>query len=417
MQDIPIEPVRGRPVAAETTTGPNGLSRTLILALGTFAVGTDAFVLAGFLPDLAAELDVPTATAGWAVTAFAAAYALGSPLLATATARVPRRALLVTALIVLGVANLASAVATTFWLLLATRVLAAVGAAAFTPNAGAVASALVRPEARARALAVVVGGLTIATALGVPLSDVLGEWLGWRSALAAVAALCLLAAAGVAAWVPSVPAGPRIPLAARLSVLRNRTVAATLPLTTLGMAAAYVVYAYAVPAFEALGIAPSSTAWVLALYGVGAVGGSLSSGYVTDRWGATRLLTVGYLVMAAALAIMGALAATHAQVASLAGPLAAAWGAASWCQTPAQQHRLIEAAPQEAGLVVALNASCIYLGIGAGTLLGGIAIGRGAGTMYFLGAALAAASVVYLRATAKRVTPGPLAPVPASGRP
>ncbi|WP_243740963.1 MFS transporter [Streptomyces sp. 8K308] len=235
-------------------------------------MGTDAFVLAGFLPDLAAELDVSTATAGTAVTAFAAAYALGSPLLATATARVARRALLVTALIVLGVANLASAVAATFWLLLATRILPAVGAAALTPNAGAVASAMVRPEARARALAVVVGGLTIATALGVPLSDVLGQWLGWRSALAAVAALRLLAAAGVAAWVPFVPAGPRIPLATRLSVLRNRTVAATLPLTVLGMGAAHVVYAYAVPAFEALGVGASSTAWVLALYGVGAVG-------------------------------------------------------------------------------------------------------------------------------------------------
>ena len=386
------------PAAAEDRS--NGLRRTLILALGTFAVGTDAFILAGFLPDLAAGLKVSTATTGLAVTVFAAAYALGSPIMATATARVPRRALLVAALVVLAVANLGSALAPTFSILLATRILAAFGAAAFTPNAGAVASALVRPEARARAMAVVVGGLTIATALGVPLGDVLGQWLGWRSALTGVAALCLLAATGVAAWVPFVPGGPRVPLATRLSVLRNRTVAAVLPLTVLGMSAAYVVYAYAVPALGALDISASVTAWMLCLYGIGAVAGNLCSGYATDRWGATRVLAIGYLTMAAALGVMGALAATGTHAPGLVGVLAAAWGAASWCQTPAQQHRLIGAAPQESGLVVALNASCIYLGIGAGTLLGGFTTGYDATTMFATGTILAVLALAYLCATA-----------------
>ncbi|MGW2547428.1 MFS transporter, partial [Kitasatospora sp. NPDC001574] len=109
-----------------------------VLALGTFAVGTDAFVVAGFLPELAADLGVSTSAAGQAVTVFAAAYALLSPVLATLTARVPRRTLLVTALAGLGAANLASALAPTFAALLATRVAAAGAAAAFTPNAGAV---------------------------------------------------------------------------------------------------------------------------------------------------------------------------------------------------------------------------------------------------------------------------------------
>lgn len=293
---------------------PNGLRRTLILALGTFAVGTDSFILAGFLPDLADSLRVSTATAGLAVTVFAAAYALGSPVLATFTARLPRRTLLVSALLVLALGNLGSALAPTFWALLATRVLAALGAAAFTPNAGAVASALVRPEARARALAVVIGGLTIATALGVPLGDLLGQWLGWRSALLGVALVCLMAASGVAAWVPPLPGNPYVPLGTRLAVLRNRSVAAVLPLTVLGMAAAYTVYAYAVPALGAMGIGATSTAWVLMLYGAGAVAGNLSSGYATDRWGATRVLTTGYVTMALALGVLGVLAATAARL-------------------------------------------------------------------------------------------------------
>ncbi|MEC3953533.1 MFS transporter [Nocardia sp. CDC153] len=379
----------------------NSLRRTLILALGTFAVGTDSFILAGFLPNLAGALHVSTATAGLAVTVFAAAYALGSPVLATLTARLPRRTLLVSALLVLALANLGSALAPTFAILLVTRILAALGAAAFTPNAGAVASALVSPEKRARALAVVVGGLTIATALGVPLGDLLGHWLGWRAALTGVAIVCVIAAAGVAAWVPALPGNPYVPLATRLSVLRNRSVATVLPLTVLGMGAAYVAYAYAVPALGALGIGASSTAWVLMLYGAGAVAGNLSSGYATDRWGATRVLTAGYALMAAALGLMGVLAANETHVPALVGLLAVAWGAASWCQTPAQQHRLIAAAPQESGLVVALNASCIYFGIGAGTLLGGIAIGHGVAAMYGLAAAVAVAALGYLRLTGR----------------
>ncbi|WP_435592251.1 MFS transporter [Nocardia sp. bgisy118] len=387
--------------APRIAESPNGLQRTVILALGTFAVGTDAFILAGFLPDMATALGVSTATAGAAVTVFAAAYALLSPVLATVTAQLPRRALLVTALVVLGLANLGSAAAPSFAVLLATRVLAAVGAAAFTPNAGAVASALVRPQARARALAVVVGGLTIATALGVPLGDAIGQWLGWRAALVAVAFVCLLAAAGVAVWVPFVPGNSPVRLATRLAVVRDRSVAKVLPLTVLGMGAAYVVYAYCVPALAASGIDASATAWVLALYGFGAIAGNSASGYATDRWGATRVLTGGYVVMATALGLMGTLAATHVRAAWLVGVLAAAWGAASWCQTPAQQHRLISAAPQEAGLVVALNASCIYLGIGAGTLLGGFTIGHGATAMYALGTALALVALAYLHITAR----------------
>ncbi|MFD6354456.1 MFS transporter [Nocardia tengchongensis] len=409
MANIPVVTVQAGNSAARadgaaqagSASAWDGLRRTGILALGTFAVGTDSFILAGFLPDLAGTLEVSTATAGLAVTVFAAAYALGSPVLATLTARLPRRTLLVSALLLLALANLGSALAPVFWVLLATRIAAALGAAAFTPNAGAVAAALVPPEARARALAVVVGGLTIATALGVPLGEMLGRWLGWRSALIGVAVVCLVAAAGVAAWVPALPGNPVVPLAARLAVLRNRTVVAVLPVTMLGMCAAYVVYAYAVPALGALGIGVGATAWVLMLYGLGAVAGNLSSGYATDRFGAARVLTAGYVVMAVALGIMGVLAATGTRLPALVGVLAVGWGAASWCQTPAQQHRLIAAAPQEPGLVVALNASCIYFGIGAGTLLGGSTLAHGATAMFGVAAALAVVTLGYLRLTAR----------------
>ncbi|GAA0951075.1 MFS transporter [Nonomuraea longicatena] len=373
---------------------------TAVLALGTFAVGTDAFVVAGFLPAMAESLGVGESVAGWSVTVFAVAYAVLAPVLATMTARLPRRTLLVAALAVLTLANLGSALAPTFPLLLATRVVAAAGAAAFTPNAGAVAAALATPEARGRALATVIGGLSVATAVGVPLGGLIGEWLGWRAALVLVALACLAVGAGVLASLPDLPGGPRVPLRQRLGVLRRPAVRAVLPLSVLGMAAGYTVYAYSVPALQAVGVADPAP--MLFGYGLGAVAGSLTAGYATDRWGATRVLLTGYVVMAASLGLLGVMAATGSASPVAVAVLVAGWGASSWCQTPPQQHRLIAAAPEEASLVVSLNSSAIYAGIGAGTLAGGLTLICGPAPTYGTGAALAVAALALALLTRRR---------------
>ncbi|MFE6779956.1 MFS transporter [Streptomyces sp. NPDC057702] len=399
MSKVPIS-AADAPPAREADSG-GGLTPTFVLALGTFAVGTDAFVVAGFLPDMADALRVSTATAGQSITVFAAAYAVLSPVLATLTAPLSRRALLVGALIVLGLANLGSALAPTFPVLLLSRVLAAAGAAAYTPGAGAVSAALVRPELRARSLAVVVGGLTVATALGVPLGQVVSELLGWRTALGLVGGLCLVVAACVAGIMPYLPGGPRVPLRTRLGVLRRPAVASVLPLTVLGMGASYTVYAYSVEALDAVGVPDARHVWLLFLYGLGAVVGTFLSGFGTDRWGSTRVLGVGYLVMALSLGAFGWLAAVDASPLAVVGVVVAGWGASTWCQTPAQQHRLIALAPREAPLVVSLNSSCIYLGIGLGTLLGGTALPAGMATVCALASATAVLALAFLLLTAR----------------
>ncbi|MFF0574346.1 MFS transporter [Streptosporangium saharense] len=389
--------------ASGTDTG--GLGRTWVLALGTFAVGTDAFVLAGFLPDVAASLHVSTSGAGQAVTVFAATYALAAPVVATVTARLPRRALLVAALVLLAVANVGSALAPDLPLLLVTRILAAIGAAAYTPTAGAVSAALVRPELRARALAVVVGGLTVATALGVPLGGAIGAVMGWRAALGLVAALCLVTALAAGALTPSLPGAVPVPLRTRLAALRQPGVVTVLPLTALGMAAAYTAYAFVVPALHALGVTGSGTVWMLSAYGLGAVAGNLAAGVAADRVGPVRTLTVGYTLMAVTMAAFALLAVTGARTPGVVALLAATWGAASWCQTPPQQHRLIEAATAQAPLLVALNSSAIYLGISAGTAVGGLTMPIGTGTTFVVATALTLAALTWLAVSPPSPTP------------
>ncbi|MEU1884435.1 MFS transporter [Micromonospora rifamycinica] len=384
------------PGSATTTPPRRGLRFTLILATGTFAVGTDAFVVAGLLPDLAAELRVSTAAAGQSVTVFAISYAILAPLLSTVTARLPRRTLLVAALLVLAAGNLLSALADTLPVLVAGRIVAAAGAAAYTPNAGAAAASLVSPTLRGRALAVVIGGLTVATALGVPLGGLTAHWLGWRAALVAVALLASAVAVAVRLAMPALPGGPTVPLRARVAALRHPAVLTVLPLTVIGMAASYTVYAFAAPALGALGVDAYQVSLMLLLYGLGAVAGNVTSGYATDRWGAVPVLAGGYATLAVALAGLGALSVTGSAPTALVGLLVAGWGAASWCQTPAQQHRLISAAPQQAPLVVSLNSSAIYLGIGLGTTAGGATLATGVPAMYALGVAGALVALLVL---------------------
>ncbi|RST23687.1 MFS transporter [Streptomyces sp. WAC04770] len=391
-----------KPLTQESAVGTGGLSRTFVLALGTFAVGTDAFITAGFLPSMARSLDVSASAAGQSVTLFAAAYAVLSPVLATLTARLPRRALLVGALTVLGLANLLSAFAPNYPVLMVSRVIAAAGAAAYTPNAGAVSVMLVRTELRARALAVVIGGLTVATALGVPLGNVAARWTSWRIAFIGVAALCAVCAIGVLLVMPRLPGAGRVPLRTRLSVLRAPGVLSVLPLSTLGMAACYTAYAYSVPALDSVGVPGSAMVLMLFLYGLGAVVGNLVAGQTTDKIGAVRVLMGGYVVMALTFAVLAWMAFASVEgLTALVGVLAFTWGASSWCQTPPQQHRLIAAAPQEAPLVVSLNSSGIYLGIGLGTVIGGLSLSSGLGFTYALGATLAAVSLGWLLLTAR----------------
>lgn len=281
------------------------LGSTLVLALGTFAVGMDAFIVSAFLPEMAEDLSVSASMAGWSVTAFALAYALLAPIIATMTSTVARRRLLVSSLVLLGLANIASAACTTLGLLILTRIAAAASAAAYTPNAGATAAAMVHPGQRARALSVVIGGLTVATALGVPLGHAISVFMNWRASLAFVGVLAFAAAATVFFVMKPMPGGAAIGLRQRLSVLARPGVVGILMLTVFGMAAAYSAYAFVISILEGFQIPPANFTMMLFMYGLGAFCGNYLSGWATDRHGPIMTLACAYLVMTLALGGLG----------------------------------------------------------------------------------------------------------------
>ncbi|MEU9112692.1 MFS transporter [Streptomyces sp. NPDC048483] len=345
--------------------------RLLLLALGTFAVGTDSMVTAGILGLVAHDLDVSVPAAGQMVTVFALSYAVLAPVLATATARWPRRRVLLTALTVFTFANALSAVAPNYPALLATRVLAAAGAALYTPTANAVATTLVPPERRGRALATVLGGMTVATALGVPLGTYLGR-TDWRLTMWLVVALGAAAFLGLTLLLRDLPAPAAAPdLHTRLAPLRNRRVLGAAITTLVFFLAINVVYIYLGAVVRpATGGDTGRLSLIMLVSGIASVVGNWLGGRAVDRLGVRTVLLTGGSAAAAAFLVLPWISATmtgallYAAVSPLAG----------WAVAVALPHRLASIDPPSAPLLISLNSSALYLGMAAAGGAGSLAL-------------------------------------------
>ncbi|MFE3938498.1 MFS transporter, partial [Streptomyces goshikiensis] len=176
-----------------------------VLGLSVFALGTSEFMLSGLLPPIAEDMGVTIPQAGLLISAFAIGMVIGAPLLAVATLRLPRRTTLVSLISLFGLGQIAGALAPSYELLFASRVVSALACAGFWAVGAAVAIAMVPVDARARAMAVMIGGLSIANVLGVPAGAFLGEHLGWRSAFWSVGAASAVALVGILTLIPRIP--------------------------------------------------------------------------------------------------------------------------------------------------------------------------------------------------------------------
>jgi DHA1 family purine base/nucleoside efflux pump-like MFS transporter len=345
-------------------------ARIYLLAGGAFAVGTSAYVVSGVLPSVSSELHVSLTAAGQLATAFALSYAVGAPLLSTLTGRWERRTLLIAALLLAALGNVIAAVATTYPLLIVGRVVAAFGAAAYTPAATLFATGFLPPKERGRAVAVVFGGLTFALVLGVPAGSLLGGPLGYRGVFALIAVVAALFAVAVRLALPRVEAPEAISLRERFAGVADRRVQTVLVMTVLGVLGTMSVYIYVVPLLDKTADLHGGVIGVLLLvYGLGAVLGNWLGGRATDRFGSLRTLTV---TMVGFVVVIGTLSLTAVNVGAAAVALFV-WSVFTWAFNPPIQNLLLEMA-SGGGLLLALNASAIYLGAGLAAIIGGVVI-------------------------------------------
>ncbi|MFJ9415605.1 Cmx/CmrA family chloramphenicol efflux MFS transporter [Streptomyces sp. NPDC101227] len=365
-----------------------------VLGLSVFALGTSEFMLSGILQPLARDLEVSIPQAGLLVSAFAIGMVVGAPVLAAATLRLPRRTTLIALLGLFGLGQVAGALAPTYGVLFASRVVSALACAGFWAVGAAVAVSLVPVTARARAMAVMVGGLSIANIAGVPAGALLGQHAGWRAAFWAVAALSAIGLIGVIALVPrtAVPTGDDRPqLRRELRIYKDKQVWLALTATALNAAAVFALFSYLSPLLtDAAGLAESWVPTVLALFGVGALIGTFIGGRIADA----HLFGTLFTGISASTAVLAVLALTaHSPIAAVA--LSLMLGVTAFTTAPALNARMFNVANAAPTLAGATTTAAFNIGNTLGPWLGGLVIGAGWGysSVAWTGAALAAVAV------------------------
>jgi predicted MFS family arabinose efflux permease len=352
----------------------------LWLALGTFAVGTESFMIAGLLPEMAADLHASIVATGQLVTVFALAYALSSPVLTAATGSFNRRKLMIGAMVAFTAANVVAWSAANYWALMAARVLLAFSAGLFVPGANALAGAIAGPERRGSALAIVNGGISLAVAFGVPLGALVGDRLGWRMTFAGVAGLSALATAGLVFGLPrDIGAGlPTATLRERLATARQPIILLTLLVTTLWAMGAYTIYTYlALFVASSTPLHGAQVGYVLFMWGAAAAVGVAFGGKAVDRFGARSVIIPCLAITIFAFGLLSASADWLPKDVALLPILlgVAIWGAAHWSFYPGQQAGLIGIAGLKGTpIVLSLNASFMYFGFSLGAALGSLTL-------------------------------------------
>lgn len=350
----------GRPARNPTPT-------LLVLSVGYFAMGTASLSVVGLSVPMGHDLRVPAASIGLLVTVFAVTFAFAAPLAPVVLGRLDRKWTMALGLAVLTAGAAATALVADYGLVVAARVVTALGAAVFTPLASAAGAGIVAPERRQRALATVFAGMTVAAVLGVPLVTLLSDTIGWRAALLAVAALAGLALVGVLVLVPALSVGERPGLAAYRTVLRTAGAVPAVATTLLFMAGQFVVYAIAGAYLtERFAATPGTISITLLIFGVAGVLGNAVAGRVGDRVGGTRL--VSSALAGLAVAYVGLVVTPPALGAGMVA--FAVWAFAAQLYQAPQQGRLVGLLPGQPALVLALNAAALYLGMSVGSLLG-----------------------------------------------
>jgi DHA1 family inner membrane transport protein len=375
------------------------------LSLSVFAIGTTEFVVVGLLPDLSDSLGVDIPTAGLLVTAYALGIALGGPVLAALTARIERKKLLLVLMVLFIIGNLVAGLTPNFTLLLVARVLTAFTHAVFVSAGIALALGLVDPKRQARAIAAVLGGLTIALAVGVPLGTFLGESFGWRVPFFVVAGLGTLALVADVILLPRTPAGAPIPLRAQLRMLARPRLIVALLTVVFGFGGQILAYTYVAPFLETITKVPASNlSALLFVFGIAAAVGTFVAGPVGDKW-PVGSAAVGLSILAVVLLVMTFVAGSPA--AAIVGLIL--WGALGFGLGPILQNLVNRAAPGIPTITGSLAISGFNLGVAGGSVIGGAVVaGLGVGSITWVGAAVVAVSAFLTIAVGISNQPTPL---------
>jgi DHA1 family inner membrane transport protein len=343
------------------------------LAAASFGIGTTEFVIMGLLPDVARSLSVTIPQAGYLVSGYALGVVIGAPIVAMATAGIPRKTALLALMALFTIGNLGCALAPDYWLLMTARVVTAFAHGAFFGIGAVVASNLVPREQRTQAVSLMFAGLTLANVLGVPFGTALGQAAGWRAAFWAVVVIGIVAFLAITRFVPSGMPGTRGGLAKEFRALGRWPVLLPMLISTMASVSMFSLFTYITPLLEEVtGLTPHGVTGALLAIGVGLTIGNLIGGRLADR----NLLSTIIGAFICLVIVLGALAlVVHMALPTLV--LLILWGGIAFALVSPLQIWVVDAATDAPNLASTLNQGAFNLGNATGAWIGGVALNAG----------------------------------------
>jgi DHA1 family inner membrane transport protein len=348
----------------------------LALTISAFAIGTTEFVIVGLLPTIAADLGVNLPSAGLLVSLYALGVAVGAPVLTALSGKVPRKALLVSLMVLFTLGNLLAWKAPGYASLVIARILTGLAHGVFFSIGSTIATSLVPKEKAASAIAIMFTGLTVALVTGVPLGTFIGQHFGWRETFLAVSALGVLAFVGSLLFVPStIRHNKPASLLQQMKVLGEPRLLLVYAMTAVGYGGSFTAFTFLAPILtDITGFSANAVGLVMLVYGVSVAVGNIWGGKLADRRGPVNALKIIFLGLSAVLLVL-TFAAPYKWL-TLATVLA--WGAVAFGNVAGLQVYVVQQAehytPRAVDVASGLNIAAFNLGIAGGAWGGGLIV-------------------------------------------
>ncbi|RCW47438.1 MFS transporter [Paenibacillus prosopidis] len=350
-----------------------------ILTIAVFFTATSELVVAGILNVLADQMHVSVALAGQLITVYSLAFAIGTPVVVSLTARMGRKKLLLLAMLVFIIGNFVSFVSSSFTLLVASRIILGVSSGVLLVAAFSAAAKMVPPEKIGSTIGTIILGFSSAMILGVPIGIALTDMFSWQMIFLFLAAGSLIILFGMALMLPEIEGDAPVPFSRQITVLADPVILSALLLVLFREAGNSVMFTYLTTFLDTiLHRSASGIGFIMLAFGIAGAIGSRIGGSAVDKWGSVRMMVISMIVHVVTLALLPL--AIHSFPLAIA--LLSLWIISLFIMGPATQTYFIEKAPQSSNLIISLNISVTQVGLAAGAGVGGMAVTLNATVLY-----------------------------------
>ena len=344
------------------------MKKIWILTIGMFALGMDAYIVAGLIPSISQSFNKSSSAIGQGVTVFTLFFSISAPIFSTILAKSPVKKILIIAFSIFTLANIITAISMNYMLYIVSRAIAGLGAGVSSPIAISASNHLVSEKHKGKAIAFTVGGMSVGTVIGVPLGLEIANISNWRFAMLVIIVISFIALISISILMPKFKIEAPPNLKDRFQLFLNKHVLRVISVTLCAAIASLGLYTYLADIIKTNTDTKNLTHYLTA-WGIGGLIGSFGIGFIIDRFKNTRFVMLIILIL---LALSFGLIPISINLPILGLIPFILWGAMGWATQAPQQHILLKKHPEYGGSAVALNSSINYLGSAMGSAIGGI---------------------------------------------